>query len=79
MYLILDDDDDVPATRHNIKILLHKLEEQTKTIVNLQNEITNIRKLCESSGIGDSTSTNKFINVNIFIHFIYFKFKNIFN
>lgn len=78
MYLILDDDD-VPATRRDIKILLHKLEEQTKTIVDLQNEITHIRKLCEKSGIGDSTSTNEFINVNIFIYFIYFKFKNIFN
>ena len=78
MYLILDDDD-VPATRRDIKILLHKLEEQTKTIIDLQNKITNIWKLCKASGIDDFTSTNEFINVNIFIHFIYFKFKNIFN
>ena len=75
--LVGDNDDDVLTTRRDVKILQHKLEEQTKIILDLQNEVSNLRKLHEMSGIGDSTSIDEFINVNIFIYFIILNLKNI--
>ena len=70
--------DDVPITRRDIKILCHHLEEQDKIIRRLETEVSNVRKLLEVGGIGDFTSTDKFIKVSIFILFsnLYlFKFK----